>query len=67
METMYLVTVELSEHHGPRQVPRQDLGCCDGGPFLFMLTSTPSTHTYTLTETQRHIHTQTHNYATRAQ
>ena len=32
METMYLVTVELSEHHGPRQGPRQDFGCLVGAP-----------------------------------
>lgn len=52
METMYLVTVELSEHHDPKQVPRQDFGCLDGGPFLFTLTPTSSTRT--ITETHKH-------------
>lgn len=47
---MYLVTVELSEHHDPRQVPRQDFGCLDGGPFLFMLTPSKLLP-HTLTET----------------
>lgn len=53
METMYLVAAELSEHHDPRQVPLQDFGCLDAGPFLFMLTSKLLPHT--LAETHTHI------------